>query len=153
MRDNFLNIRFSLPVDCSDPTIPHWIVNVLTIVSVVPLLDQVVIPILREYSPSLLKRIGLGYIATVMTPVLLLVFEHVGHHDAALPANVTAQCMFVDGDFDVETLQLSSYVVILPYLLLSLGEIFVNISSEFTRPLSIGGSYMGDLFASEAIII
>ena len=131
--DNFLSFKFQLPESCSDSSITHWTVNILTIVAIVPILDQIVHPILREYAPSLLKRIALGYAFTFITPVLLLIYEHAGHHNSVLPAAVADQCLFVDSDGDIAPLQLSSYVILIPYLSLNFGEIFVNISGEFSH--------------------
>ena len=128
--NNFLSIKFKIPYYCSDSIITHTIVNILTIIVVVPILDQIVYPILREYTPSLLKRIALGYAFAFITPVLLLIYEHVGHHSSVLTAAVAGQCIFAGSDQDVAPLQLSSYFVLIPYMLFSLGEIFVNISGE-----------------------
>ena len=129
--NNFLSNKFKIPYYCRDSTITHTIVNILTIIVVVPILDQIVYPILREYTPSLLKRIALGYAFTFITPVLLLIYEHVGHHNSVLTATMAGrQCIFNGSDPDVDQLQLSSYFVLIPYILFSLGEIFVNISSE-----------------------
>ena len=128
--DNFLSIKFKIPNYCSDSTITHTIVNILTIIVVVPILDQIVYPILREYTPSLLKRIALGYAFVFITLILLLIYEPVGHHNSVLTAAVASQCIFAGSDRDVAQLQLSSYFVLIPYMLLSLGEIFVNISGE-----------------------
>ena len=128
--DNFLSFNFTLPDHCSDSTITHWIVNILTIIVVVPILDQIVYPILREYAPSLLKRITLGYVFTFITPILLLIYEHVGHHSSLPTAAVGDQCIFAGSDQDVTRNQLSSYFVLIPYMSLNFGEIFVNISGE-----------------------
>ena len=128
--DNFLSFKFTLPDHCSDSTITHWIVNILTIIVVVTTLDQIVYPILREYASSLLKRITLGYVFTFITPILLLIYEHVGHHSSVLLTAVAGQCIFIDSDPDVAPLQLSSYVILIPYMSLNFGEIFMNISGE-----------------------
>ena len=130
---------------CQSSDTSAWIVNIIVIIAFIPILNHIVIPLLREFTPNMLKRMGIGYIAAVITPLMLAVVNGVGHHllvkqhhsnsslsslsDAISPNdNSSAYCMFTDSGVVVP---ISSWVIILPHLTITITEIFVNISSKF----------------------
>ena len=130
---------FSLGIlkHCRTTEFSVGLVNVAGILLTIPLLDKLVFPCLREYTPNMLKRIGIGYSFSILSPIALLVIEGVGHHQPGLSMNATQQCMFKETDVPSDLLELSSAWVLLPHLLITLTEVFTFISS-----MTITGSFL-----------
>ena len=115
---------------CGSTQSVAWLLNVVSILVIIPLLDKIVFPCLREYTPNMLKRIGIGYFLSILSPLVLLVLEGVGHHQSALSVNTTQQCMFKETQVPgADPLELSSVWVVLPHFFITLTEIFIYISS------------------------
>ena len=116
---------------CGSTQSSVWLLNVVSILVIVPLLDKIVFPCLREYTPNMLKRIGIGYFISILSPLVLLVLEGVGHHQSGLTGIATVQqCMFKETQVPAaDPLELSSAWVVLPHLFITLAEIFTYVSS------------------------
>ena len=115
---------------CGSTQSSVWLLNVVSILLIIPLLDKIVFPCLREYTPNMLKRIGIGYFLSILSPLILLVLEGVGHHQSELSGNATQQCMFNETQVPAaDPLELSSAWVVLPHFFITLTEIFYYTSS------------------------
>ena len=129
MRGGQLLMNFSIGSlkHCGSTQSSVWLLNVVSILLIVPLLDKIVVPCLREYTPNMLKRIGIGYFICILSPLILLVLEGVGHH---LTRNATQKCMFKEAQVPgADPLELSSAWVVLPHFIITLAEIFYYTSS------------------------
>ena len=115
-----------------------WIINVSLILVVIPLLNNVIFPFLREYTPNMLKRMGIGYILAILCPFALFLITSVGQgilYSRGQLNNATKTCLFTERDIDNPSpefilLPVTSYTVIIPHLLISLSEVFINTASE-----------------------
>ena len=125
----FMNFSLGILKQCGTTDSSLWLVNVVSILVIIPLLDKLVFPCLREYTPNMLKRIGIGYSLSILSPLILLVIEGVGHHQPGLSMNATQQCMFQETGVPADPLELSSAWVALPHLFITLTEVFIFISS------------------------
>lgn len=126
MHQSFLEIDIG---SCALSDTAVWVVNVITILMAIPLLNQVIYPCLREYTPSMLKRIGLGYILALSSVVLLMVLDGVGHHQGGLSANETELCMFTS-DRDGRNLVINAWWSLLPLTAINLTEVFIFVSCK-----------------------
>jgi len=125
-----MNFSFGSLKHCGSTQSVAWLLNVVSILVIIPLLDKLVFPCLREYTPNMLKRIGIGYFLSILSPLVLLVLEGVGHHQSELSVNTTQQCMFKETQVPgADPLELSSVWVVLPHFFITLTEIFIYISS------------------------
>ena len=132
MRGGQLLMNFSIGSlkHCGSTQSSVWLLNVISILVIIPLLDKIVFPCLRQYTPNMLKRIGIGYFLSILSPLILLVLEGVGHHQSELSGNATQQCMFNETQVPAaDPLELSSAWVVLPHLFITLTEIFIYTSS------------------------
>lgn len=113
-------------------------VNIFVILAVIPLLNQCVFPFLRNYTPNMLKRIGVGCVLIVLSTITLLTLTTIGQSvldKQGLLNNATEYCMFTETDMDdpdpgFVLLPLSSFLSLIPQLLISVAEVFVNVSSK-----------------------
>jgi hypothetical protein len=91
----------------------------------VPVLDLLVVPVLRHamLHPTILKRLGVGAVWTLLSVLSALTLEGVGHK---YQSDVREVCMF-----DRHALQgwneMSSYWLFLPMVLTTVAEIFIYI--------------------------
>ena len=69
-----------------------WLVNTACIIIVIPLLELVIFPILGEFTPSMLKVIGLSFLLLMVASFSQLAIETVTHLNHSNFSNV--QCMF-----------------------------------------------------------
>lgn len=114
-----------------------WIINVCTILVVIPLLNNVIFPFLREYTPNMLKRIGIGYIFAILSPFVLLLITSVGIgilDSRGQLDNATETCLFTERDIREPSdgfvlLPVKSWLVIFPHVIITLSEVFLNTSS------------------------
>jgi len=107
-----------------------WVFNMVAILMTIPLLDQFLYPFLRHYVPNMLKRIGIGYILLIVSATLLILYEGIGHNvnqPNTVGSNATL-CMFEETSETKEHLELSSWLVLLPYVLISVAEVFVMVT-------------------------
>ena len=131
MASSFLQLNLGVCV-LSDSAV--WTINVITILAAIPLMNQVIFPCLREYTPSMLKRIGIGYMLALSSPLLLLIYEAVGHNQGGISENTADLCMFVnEAALKLDGLKLNSWLMLLPYTAINLTEVFIFVSSKRTR--------------------
>lgn len=109
--------------------------NVLFILVLIPIINSAIFPFLREYMPNMLKRIGTGSILTVLAQLCILIISGAGHRREWVNSSLKDQCMF-SANFSCQSVrdrydysQVSEEYVILPHLLISLAEVFINITS------------------------
>ena len=69
-----------------------WLVNTACIILVIPLLELVIFPILGEFTPSMLKLIGITFLLLMVASFSQLAIEAVAHVNHDNLSNV--QCMF-----------------------------------------------------------
>lgn len=106
-----------------------WLFNIGLILITIPILNFIVYPLLRDYTPNMQKRIGLGYVLAIMSPLVLLIITVVGHIQLAESGVDTSRsCLFVQ-DSHIH-LPINSWLTLLPHLLVSFAEVFAMISSE-----------------------
>ena len=119
-----------------------WIVNIAVILITIPVLNQCIFPFLRNYTPNMLKRIGIGYILTILSIIALLLITLVGQ--AIVPRherltnvmyNSTQGCMFTEKDMVHPTpgfvyLPINSFLTVIPHVIVSLAEVFFSVSSK-----------------------
>ena len=114
-----------------------WILNVVVILVTIPLLNQCAIPFLREYRPNMLKKIAIGYLLVVLASVSMLAIIGVGENILKLRysdgifENSTRMCLFSNLD-NPSFIKLPVYPlsVTVPHVLISVAEIFINISCK-----------------------
>ena len=135
MAHSYVGFRFNSSLGtCSVSGNTYWMVNSLTILIVLPILSQFVFPCLREYTPNLLKRIGFGYILSAVSPLVLMILVHAGHKDPRLPHELSKDCLFAQRNMTMDessTLFLNSWFLLIPFILISVSEVFVSVSSEY----------------------
>ena len=105
--------------------------NVILLLLLLPLLDLVVIPILRHIllQPSILKCLGLGVVLTFTSVLSLFALEGVVDHYSSSSKSYD-ECMFaIEGDSE-ERETLSGYWLFLPMVLATLAEILLYVPSE-----------------------
>ena len=135
-----MNGSFILPNTdnkCSFTDGSVWIFNIAVILIAIPILNQCVFPFLREYTPNMQKRIGFGYILTILAPFLLLVLSSVGFgilSSRGQGQNATMSCMFSDSSTTPTQgqvrLPVNSVFILLPHMTVSIAEVFVIVASE-----------------------
>ncbi len=101
-----------------------WVVNIVFIVLAIPVINYCLYPFLREYTPNMQKRIGIGHFLVFLSPFFLLILSSVGFAHVGSQSEVaTHSCMPIH-------LGISSYYILIPHVLASLAEIFIVISSK-----------------------
>lgn len=110
--------------------------NVLLILLFIPVLNSIIYPFLREYVPNMLKRIGLGSVMALLSLVSALLISAVGSRRHLVHDE---QCMFA-ANFSYVAVQksydyspVSEYYVLIPQGLITLAEIFINITCKQGR--------------------
>ena len=77
-------------VQCSPTQSYSWAVVSLFILLIIPVLDQVIFPILGEFTPSMLRRMGVGFCAVMLCCSIQLGIEHAAAAMRNLPENMTS---------------------------------------------------------------
>ena len=111
-----------------------WVVNILFIVLAIPVINYCLYPFLREYTPNMQKRIGIGHFLLFLSPFVLLLLSSVGFarlYNEGQSEAATHSCMFVNTSSLPIHLDISSYYILMPHILASLAEIFIVVASEF----------------------
>ncbi len=119
----------SLVIDgsiCDFKILPLVTLNPILVLVLVPVLDLLVSPVLRYMMlhPSILKRLGLGAICTLLSTLSLLALEGIGERYFNMDS---AACILYGHSVVEGQTELSSYWLILPIILLTLAEIFIYI--------------------------
>ena len=107
-----------------------WSFNIGLILLVVPILNFVVFPLLREYTPNMQKRIGMGYILAILSPLTLLIISSMGYVMLTAAGEDPSHSCFLHESASQVHIPINSWTVLLPHLVISLAEVFVMISSE-----------------------
>lgn len=109
--------------------------NVSLVLLLIPLLNFIIYPFLREYMPNMLKRIGLGVLLAVLAQFAVLAMSGVGSRRTWINNTSHEQCMF-STNFNRSTplvydySNVSEFYVLLPHLLITVAEILVNVTSK-----------------------
>lgn len=110
--------------------------NVSLILLLVPIVNSVLHPFLREYMPNMLKRIGVGSIMALLSLFSIVFISAAGNKRHWAYSRHDEQCMF-SANFSDATVQdrydyshVSEFYVIIPQVLITLAEIFIHITSE-----------------------
>lgn len=103
--------------------------NPALLLVLVPVLDLLLVPLLRHamLHPTILKRIGMGAMCTLMSVLSVLALEGIGTHTDS------DACMFNDYGYQ-EKSELSSYWLFLPIILATMAEIFIYIPGKISLP-------------------
>lgn len=106
------------------------VLNVILLLVLVPLLDLVVIPILRHMmlQPSILRCLGLGGILTFMSVLSVFALEGITDHYSK---SSDSQCMFATEGVSKERAEVSGYWLFLPVVLVTLAEILLYVPCKF----------------------
>lgn len=124
---------------CSFSDSSVWVFNIATILIAIPILNQCVFPFLREYTPNMRKRIGVGYVMTILSPFILLIISIVGYAQLSSrgeSGNATMSCMFVQNSTNSSSnvkLPINSLFTLLPHLTVSLAEMFAIVAGKLAQ--------------------
>ena len=100
-------------------------INALLILTIIPLLDLLVVPLLRNCYATILQRLGLGASLAFLSMLVLFLFEALGSHSSG-----DQICMFNASTRERDQLHISVYWILLPLVMVTLAEIFIYIPSE-----------------------
>ncbi len=110
-------------------------INAVTILLIIPLLNNVLYPFLRDYLPNMLKRFGAGLVCAVLSLLTMFALSAAGSNR---PRDYPdTQCMFsadfsnISADNSYVYNEVSEYLIILPHTLITLSEILINVTSKF----------------------
>lgn len=109
-----------------------WVVNISVITLAIPIINYCLYPFLREYTPNMRKKIGIGHILTFLSPLVFLILSSVGFTNlvnVGFGEAATNSCMFNPLPSDIKN-PISSVYILIPHILISLAEIFVIVSSK-----------------------
>ena len=113
-----------------------WVFNVAVVLISIPILNQCLVPFLREYQPSMLQKILIGYLFDILSSVGMLAIIEVGEstlrHSGSYQ-NSTRECIFLvnfDNNPDYIKLPVHSWAITIPAVLTSIAEVFINISCK-----------------------
>lgn len=101
--------------------------NAILLIALIPLLDLLIVPLLRDANPSILKRLGIGSILAFLSLLTLLLMEAFGKHSQGREV-----CMFRTEDTEHGQLEINVYWIFLPLVLVTLAEILIYIPCEHT---------------------
>lgn len=118
-------------------------ISLLVLLLGVPFMNSCIFPFLRDYTPNMLRRIGLGYILAILSIICFLVItitgqevhraEEINHENATLHTHLT--CVFSNDASDhaqYVRLPISVHYMVIPNVLMIFAEIFLNISGKQT---------------------
>ncbi|CAI8051360.1 Solute carrier family 15 member 4 [Geodia barretti] len=145
-------------------TLNEWAFNVWTILVAIPIIDQFIYPILRQFAPNMLKRFGMSYVLLICSVGVLCLLEIVGHINDQ-QGDSAANCMFATANAkehkcthheDHSVMPLSAYLILVPVIMASIAEIFLKVTAlEFVyaaqSPHSMRGMMIGLFFWVEGI--
>lgn len=100
-------------------------INGLLIITIIPLLDLLLVPMLQNFYATILKRLGVGATLAFLSILVLFLFEAFGSHNSG-----NLICMFNTSTHQPGQLHISVYWIILPLVLVTLAEIFIFIPSN-----------------------
>ena len=100
-------------------------INAILILTIIPLLDLLLVPMLRNCYATILKRLGVGATLAFLSILVLFFFETFGSH-----VEGKHMCMFNAGERETGQLHISVYWILLPLVMVTLAELFIYIPSE-----------------------
>ena len=105
------------------------VLNPVVIIILIPIMDQLIFPFLRDFTPSTLKRIGIGWASLVLVSFISMLYEAVKYDQS----HNEDKCMFNlhEGD-STSSLSLSFWLFLLPQFLLSVSFMLIKTSSKLT---------------------
>lgn len=110
------------PLHCSTNFFISNAVNLIVYTVLIPVYEFIVYPLFRRYVLTMLKRIGLGMMIAVVAVFIFFVLDLVGHHEHS-----SVECMFYWNENPETQLHLDPRWLLLPIVLMSLGEFLVFI--------------------------
>ena len=123
-----------------------------TVVCAVPLYEFLIRPVMRNYIPTTLTRIGMGVILNILSSVALFTIDLVGHERETSGTNYNSTCLYDEATQEVNRLHINPLWAMLPAGLNGLG-IFFNFTAvyEFVfsqSPYNMKGLLMGAVYAT-----
>lgn len=122
-------------------------INAILILTIIPLLDLVLVPMLRNCYATILKRLGVGATLAFLSILVLFSFEAFGSH-----SDGDQMCMFNASNRERGQLHISVYWILLPLVVVTLAEIFIYIPSEYSQ-ISLVANLSGVTFCSVLAIL
>ena len=109
------------------------LIEALVLLIAIPLFNSCIFPFLRDYTPNMLRRIGLGYLLAILSVASLLVITIAGQlmDNPDMLRNATKVCVLSNNihPVDINPLPITVYFLVIPNSLIVLAEVFLNISS------------------------
>lgn len=124
MNMNLATLKLRTSVCGIEVTITDGI-NALLILTFIPLLDLLIVPMLRNCYATILKRLGIGATLAFLSVLVLFFFEGVGPH-----ASGEQMCMFNAAERERDQLHISVYWILLPLVMVTFAELFIYIPSK-----------------------
>lgn len=107
------------------------LINLAIIVVFIPIMDQLIFPFLRDFTPSTLKRVGIGFASLVLASFISMLYETVNYH----VSHSNYKCMFNLNTSLDNTLSVPFWMFLLPQFLLSLSRILIITSGRLGNML------------------
>ena len=104
--------------------------NIMLLLLLIPILDFVVVPLLRHMvlQPSILKCLGMGGIFTFLSVLSLFTLEGVNDH-YFISKEASDICVLASNE-DSQDVALNGYWLLLPILFVTLAEILIFVPSK-----------------------
>ena len=113
LQTSFCDVRFAV----------NDVISSILVLTFVPVLDLLIVPLLGNFNPSIRKRMGTGAFLCCVSVLILLVMEAVGR-----PSNSQSICMFSDQE---ERLSINVYWILFPSLIMTIAQVLIYISGMF----------------------
>ena len=106
-------------------------IRAVLLYALIPILDLILVPFLRytTINPSILKRLGIGATLAMLSVLILFLLEAIGSYSITTAGDAT--CMFNAEEQPPSQLGVDVYWLLLPIITVTVGEIFINIPSEW----------------------
>lgn len=111
-----------------------WVINTVCIIIIIPLLELVIFPILGEFTPSMLKRIGICFFLLLIASFSQLTIELGAHHNNSSASSAINQCMFSNVSSSNKS-DMSPGILVVPILLGSVAEVGGNVPGQLLQLL------------------
>ena len=105
-----------------------WLSYISTFFFSVPFYEFILFPLIRNYVPTMMKRIGVGMFVLVLALLYLVLMDGLSHH---FTTHSTVRCLFYAVDNASAKVDLSPELLILPAILLGVGEMLTLIPSKY----------------------
>jgi hypothetical protein len=121
--------------ECSfTDNISHF-TNVFVVLITIPILNNILYPFLREYLPSMMKRLGVGSALLFLSVFSMVIISAVGSRRISEQNDI--QCMFAANFSNTAVLKEYSYsevpgsFIAIPQVFITLAEILIHVTSTF----------------------